>query len=218
MQHVCCWQDENDNEPEGPGPELGKPRVEKKLRPLLLQDIAMHTAPGGRISWAKIKQLPSRIWGHYTSGALRAVGMYARRTAAAKRKYSNAIVPDSHPEPPDSEPEDVPQTAQVQPPPPGKSKKKSKRRKEGYTEEEDAFIVCSVKSSGPNKATWQSIINDRDWGEAPPSALAIKVPTTPHCSSLTSSPCNLGRHRHPKSPQTNAHHTAQGRWYNALSG
>ena len=94
---------------------------------------------------------------------------------AEKRKLGEEAGPEA-PSPelarsqsPELEPEDVPQKWR-------KSKKKSKRRKEGYTEEEDAFIVQAVKAGGANKTTWQSIINGWDWGEDPPSVLAIKVP------------------------------------------
>ena len=103
------------------------------------------------------------------------MGLYSRRTMAEKRKLGEEAGPEA-PSPelarsqsPELEPEDVPQKWR-------KSKKKSKRRKEGYTEEEDAFIVQAVKAGGANKATWQSIINGWDWGEDPPSVLAIKVP------------------------------------------
>lgn len=102
--------------------------------------------------------------------------MYSRRTMAEKRKLGEEAGPEA-PSPELSrskspEPEVVPQKRR-------KSKKKSKRRKKGYTEEEDVFIVQAVKSGGANESTWQSIIDGWDWGEDPPSTVAIKVPPPP---------------------------------------
>lgn len=147
---------------------------------MLVADIdGRFTTPNGRVHWATLRQ--QTAWGEYTKDALRSAYRISKRLVTPVDREPQAVAAAHEHEATSSTSSGTSgSTSSASASSDLRTSRKRKcswsmRQKDGYTAEEDAFIRQMVERDGAKRATWKAIVDQRDWGDKPPTTKAIKV-------------------------------------------